>query len=190
MVARDENKPVEKPASPPAPSARLMSVDALRGLDMFWIIGGNTVVLSFIAMFVHPLPDWLSYEFTHPEWVGFTFWDLIMPTFLFIVGTSLPLAFEKRIQRGDTRRQLYLKIVRRTLLLILLGTIASGHLLDYDLSRLCLTNDTLEAIACGYFVASIVMLNLPIAGQAITIGVLLVGYWMLMMFIPVPGRGI
>jgi predicted acyltransferase len=189
MVARDENKTAKMPTSPSASSARLMSVDALRGFDMFWIVGGNTVVLSFIAMFVHPIPDWLYRQFTHPEWIGFTFWDLIMPTFLFIVGTSLPLAFAKRMEQGATRRQLYFKIVRRTLLLILLGTIANGHLLDYDLSRLCLTNSTLEAIACGYFVASIVMLNLPIAGQALTIVVLLVGYWMLMMFVPVPGHG-
>jgi len=178
-----------QPAHHPAPRVRLMSVDALRGADMFWIMGGREAVLAFVALFVHPFPEWFRYQFSHPEWVGRTFWDLIMPTFLFIVGTSMPLAFAKRIEEGQSRTRLHLKIVQRTLLLIVLGMIASGNLLAYDLSKIRLGTDTLEAIACGYLVAGIVMLNLPIAGQAITIGVLLVAYWALMVFVPVPGYG-
>ena len=174
-----------------APSAtdRIVSVDALRGFDMFWIVGGKAVVLALLALFVDPIPGWLRYQFRHPEWIGFSAWDLIMPTFLFIVGTSMPLAFARRMERGQSRKQLYLKIVRRTLILIVLGMIASGNLLTFDLDRIRVGSNVLEAIACGYLVASIVLLNLSVAGQAITVGVLLVAYWLLMVFVPVPGHG-
>ncbi len=176
-------------SQPPPATGRIVSVDALRGFDMFWIIGGRAVVLSLIGLFVDPIPEWLRYQFRHPEWIGISGWDLIMPLFLFIVGTSMPLAFARRIERGQSRKQLYLKIVRRTLILIVLGLIASGNLLDFDLSTLRVGSNTLEAIACGYLVAGIVLLNLSVAGQAITAGVLLVAYWLLMVFVPVPGHG-
>ncbi len=168
---------------------RMVSVDALRGFDMFWIIGGRWVVLAFIGMFVDPIPPWLTYQFRHPDWIGISAWDLIMPLFLFIVGTSMPLAFAKRLERGESRKQLYLKLVRRTVILIVLGWIAGGNLLDFDLSTFRVGSNVLEAIACGYFVAGILLLNLSVAGQAITAGVLLVAYWLLMVFVPVPGHG-
>lgn len=173
----------------PSTPERIVSVDALRGFDMFWITGGRWIVLAFVGLFVNPVPDWIRYQFVHPAWTGFSFWDLIMPTFLFIVGTSMPIAFAKRIERGQSRAQLHVKIVRRSLILILLGMIASGNLLDFDSSTFRLGNDTLQAIACGYFVAGIVLLNLPIAGQAITVAVLLIGYWLFMILVPVPGHG-
>jgi len=173
----------------PSTTGRIASVDALRGFDMFWIVGGRTAVLAFIALFVDPIPEWLRYQFRHPEWIGFSGWDLIMPLFLFIVGTSMPLAFARRMERGQSRKQLYLKIVRRTLILIVLGMIANGNLLTFDLDKSRVGSNVLEAIACGYLVAGIVLLNLSIAGQAITAGVLLVAYWLLMVFVPVPGHG-
>ena len=173
----------------PSAAGRIVSVDALRGFDMFWIVGGKAVVLSLIALFVDPIPKWLEDQFRHPEWIGLSGWDLIMPLFLFIVGTSMPLAFARRIERGQSRRQLYRKIARRTAVLVVLGMIASGNLLDFDLSTLRVGSNTLEAIACGYFVAGILLLNLSVAGQAITVGVLLVAYWLLMVFVPVPGHG-
>ncbi|MBN1342998.1 MAG: DUF5009 domain-containing protein [Phycisphaerae bacterium] len=173
----------------PSTSGRIVSVDALRGFDMFWIVGGRAVVLGLIALFVDPMPEWLQNQFRHPEWIGYSAWDLIMPTFLFIVGTSMPLAFAKRMESGQSRKRLYLKIVRRTVILVVLGMVVSGHLLDFNLSTLRVGSNTLEAIAVGYFVASIVLLNLSIAGQVITVGVLLVTYWLLMVFVPVPGHG-
>ena len=75
-----------------APAERLASIDALRGFDMFWIIGGNTLVLAFLALFVDPVPEWLEHQFHHVKWEGFAAWDLIMPLFLFVSGVSLPLS--------------------------------------------------------------------------------------------------
>jgi predicted acyltransferase len=168
---------------------RILSVDALRGFDMFWIVGGNSVVLAFIGLFVHPIPKWLNDQFTHPDWIGISAWDLIMPTFLFIVGTSMPLAFARRTEPGQSRAQLHLKIIRRTVTLAILGMVVSGNLLTFDLARIHVGSNTLEAIACGYLVGSIILLNLPVAGQVITVVILLVSYWLLMAFVPVPGRG-
>ena len=173
----------------PLASNRVVSVDALRGFAMFWITGGRLVVLAFLGLFVDPLPEWIQYQFAHPVWAGLSFWDLVMPTFLFIVGTSMPISFARRTEQGQSSGQLYVKIVRRALILILLGMIASGNLLDFDSSTFRLGTDTLQAIACGYLVAGIVLLNLSIAGQAVTIGGLLIGYWLFLILVPVPGHG-
>jgi len=170
-------------------SGRVMSVDALRGFDMFWIVGGKGLAIAFIALLIDPIPDALAYQFTHTQWIGFTAWDLIMPLFLFVVGTSMPFSFTKRIERGESRGSLYRKISRRVVILFILGIIAQGHLLDFDFAKLHIYCNTLQAIACGYFIAGIIMLNLSIVKQVISAGALLVVYWLLMIFVPVPGQG-
>jgi predicted acyltransferase len=178
--------------TPPAPSAlaneRIMSIDALRGFDMFWIIGGNGLVLAFLGLIFHPLPDWLKYHFEHPQWQGFSAWDLIMPLFLFIVGVSMPLSFSKRIAKGQGRGDLYKKIVRRVIILFIFGMAAQGHLLEFDLSKLHIYCNTLQAIAVGYLIACIVMISLPIFGQFLTMVALLVAYWLLMTQVPFSGH--
>jgi len=87
-------EPVQASASPKASSAqRLMSVDALRGFDMFWIIGGKELVLGAILLLHKPIPEWatqLQQQLKHRDWEGFTFYDLIMPLFLFVVGAVMP----------------------------------------------------------------------------------------------------
>jgi predicted acyltransferase len=121
-------------------------------------------------------------------WEGFSFWDLIMPLFLFITGVSMPFSFAKRIEEGKGRSALYGKIFRRTIVLFLLGIAAQGNLFKWDLSKLHLYCNTLQAIAAGYFVAGLVMLNTSIGGQVAVAVALLAGFWVLMAFIPVPGH--
>ncbi|MDP6913925.1 MAG: DUF5009 domain-containing protein, partial [Verrucomicrobiota bacterium] len=77
----EENGPETKP-----PPERLRSLDVLRGFDMFWIIGGKTVVLSLAAVLSVDLSEWLGRRLHHPEWHGFEPYDLIFPLFLFIAG--------------------------------------------------------------------------------------------------------
>lgn len=170
-------------------SDRIAAIDALRGFDMFWIIGGNKVLAAFILLFLNPLPRWLSSQFEHARWNGFSAWDLIMPLFLFIVGVSLPFSLGGRRERGDKRWRIYAKVIRRTAVLFVLGMIAQGHLLDFDLSKLNIFCNTLQAIACGYLVASIALLELPIKWQGALAGILLITYWLMMTNIPVPGHG-
>ena len=175
-----------------APAERLASIDALRGFDMFWIIGGNTLVLAFLALFVDPVPEWLEHQFHHVKWEGFAAWELIMPLFLFVSGVSLPFSLAKWTGAGGKqkdRKGLYLRLVRRILLLWVLGMMVQGNLLKFDLSQLRLYSNTLQSIASGYLVATILMLFLSVRGQMLATAALLLGYWGLLALVPVPGHG-
>jgi predicted acyltransferase len=167
---------------------RVLSIDALRGFDMFWITGGNTVFAALAGLFVSPLPEWLKYQMSHPAWEGFSAWDVIMPLFLFIVGAAMPFAFSRRLEAGQSKGELYLRIARRVIVLWVLGMIAQGHLLDFDLSNLQLFSNTLQAIAVGYLVAGIALIHLSVLGQVVLAVALLVGYWLLMLLVPFPGH--
>ena len=154
-------KPAVASASP-----RVASIDALRGFDMFWIIGGQQVVVALLHLFVSPTPAWLKAQFEHTGWEGFTAWDLIMPLFLFIVGTAMPYAFARRIEAGQSKWALYRKVLSRTAILFVLGMAAQGRLLTADLSQLHVYSNTLQAIACGYLMASIAMFHLRALGRS------------------------
>jgi predicted acyltransferase len=183
---KDEATPEKKTDAPR--HQRLMSLDALRGFDMFWIIGGNHVFLGFLMIFMRPLPDWIEYQFHHVEWEGFAFWDLIMPLFLFMSGTSMPFSFAKRLE-GASKVKLYLKIVRRVIVLFVLGMIAQGNLLEFKLDTLHLYCNTLQSIAAGYLIAALIVLNMRLAWQIATTCGLLVVFWLLMILVPVPEHG-
>lgn len=190
MSSSPSVKPASAPASVPAApgSGRIVSVDALRGFDMFWICGGGPLLTGVIALFVQPIPDEIKTQMSHVKWEGFTAWDLIMPLFLFIVGTAMPFSFAKRLAAGQSKLALYRKILIRFVILFVLGMIAQGNLLQADLSRLRLYSNTLQAIACGYLISSVIMIHLPIIAQVGMGIVLLVGYWLLMRLVPFGGH--
>ena len=171
------------------PSERIVSIDALRGFDMFWIAGGGPFVMAFFKLFANPLPAWLERQFDHVPWVGFVAWDLIMPLFLFIVGLAMPFSISKRVERGDSRSSIYGKVAYRVVVLWILGMIAQGHLLAFDLHNLQLYSNTLQAIAAGYLISAIALVELSVRGQGVLAGALLVVFWALMRFVPVPGHG-
>lgn len=171
------------------PQGRVMSIDALRGFDMFWIIGGGAMFASLDQIFDHPATAWIKTQLTHVKWEGFRFEDLIMPLFLFVVGVVMPYSFAKRLDRGESKKKLYIHVVMRTVILFILGMIAQGHLLEYDLSRLHIYSNTLQAIAAGYLIAAVILLNLNWVWQIAATGILLVLFWALMMLVPVPGHG-
>jgi predicted acyltransferase len=109
---------------------RIASLDALRGFDMFWIIGGDAICRSLPAIKDVPLTRLLARQVEHNPWAGFTFYDLIFPLFLFIIGAVMPFSLLKRADRGESKKRLYVHIVRRTLILILLGLVAGGLLIS------------------------------------------------------------
>jgi len=185
----NQTKTESAPTSASLPSERIVSVDALRGFDMFWIAGGGPVVMEFCKLFSNPLPEWLNRHFDHVEWAGFVGWDLIMPLFLFIVGAAMPFSFGKRLARGDSRSAIYRKVAYRVVMLWVLGMIAQGHLLAFDLNNLQLYSNTLQAIAAGYLISAIALVELPVRWQAALAGALLVVLWAVMVFVPVPGHG-
>ena len=171
------------------PAGRVMSIDALRGFDMFWIIGGERIFASLHDIFDSPTTTLIRTQLTHVKWEGFRFEDLIMPLFLFIVGVVMPYSLNKRRREGHGKTRLYLHILKRTVILFVLGMVAQGRLLEYDLSTLHIFSNTLQAIAAGYIIAAIIMLNLGIRWQIATTGILLLLFWALMMLVPVPGHG-
>jgi predicted acyltransferase len=127
-------------------------------------------------------------QLKHVEWEGFVFEDLIMPLFLFIVGVVMPFSFNKRLERGDSKRKLYIHVILRSVILFVLGMIAQGDLLKLDPSKLKIFCNTLQAIAAGYLISSIIILNMRIRWQIVTTVLLLLLFWVLMMLVPFPGR--
>jgi predicted acyltransferase len=179
---------MESKTQKPAGSERLVCVDALRGFDMLWIIGGAEVLISFCKATGIGFLSNMEVNFDH-TWGQFHFYDLIMPLFLFIVGVVMPVAFRNRQRKGATKKELYRHIIKRVIVLYILGLVASGHLLTFDTTKMHIWTDTLHAIAVGYLVSSILILGVNRKWQlGITAG-LLVLYWLVMMLIPVPGYG-
>jgi predicted acyltransferase len=166
---------------------RLLSLDALRGFDMFWIVGGKDIVLAAAKLTSWPLLLWMSEQLEHTEWHGFTLYDLIFPLFLFMAGVAMPFSFAKRFERGATKWQLYRHVFTRALALVVLGLIYNDFL-KFDWATMRYTS-VLGHIGIAYFFAALIVLNSKAAGQFIWLVSLLVLYWALMRFVPVPGFG-
>jgi predicted acyltransferase len=176
----------EKSELPPVD--RVVALDALRGFDMFWIVGGQELALAVAKLFPQPVPELASYQLSHRDWVGFSAWDLIMPLFLFVVGAAMPFSFARRLERGDSKADVYRKMLRRVVVLWVLGMVVQGNLLEFNLSTLHVYSNTLQAIAVGYLIAGVVILNIGVIGQLLFAAAMLFGYWLLMMYVPFDGR--
>ena len=107
---------------------RLQSLDALRGFDMFFIMGGATLIAAIANFWPNDFTMWLAEQMDHVKWDGLAHHDTIFPLFLFIAGISFPFSLEKQRIQGKTEGQIYKKIVRRGLTLVLLGIIYNGFL--------------------------------------------------------------
>jgi predicted acyltransferase len=177
----------DQPQSGSSSSGRIASVDALRGFDMFWITGGEEVVHSLYRVFHNPTVAVLDRQFHHVRWEGFRFYDLIFPLFLFVVGVVLPFSLTRRLEAGSNRAQLYWHIIRRLLLLFLLGLVYNG-LLDFNFHQLRIAG-VLQRIALCYFIAALIVMKTSVRTQAIITGGILVAYCLILKLMPVPGVG-
>jgi predicted acyltransferase len=155
---------------------------------MFWLIGGRELAIAAAACVSISLGDAVETQLTHPRWQGFVTWDTIMPMFLFLVGASMPFALGKRMQQDESMSSIYWRIARRVILLWILGMIAQKSLIKYDMSRLELYSNALQAIAMGYLVTSIALLHLPLSGQIGLFAGLTLSYWVLLSYIPFAGH--
>ena len=154
---------------------------------MFWITGGDALMYHFSRAVPIPLTLMLAGQFRHVEWEGFHFYDLIFPLFVFIVGLVLPFSLTRRLEAGGNRRDLYKHAGRRLLLLFFLGLLANG-LLDLNFPELRILG-VLQRIAIAYFFATLLVMTFQVRGQAMATGLILLGYWALMAWVPVPGFG-
>lgn len=168
-----------------ANSGRLLSLDALRGFDMFWIMGADTAFQRLAAWSGGPWSEVVQTQLEHVVWEGFRFYDLIFPLFLFVVGVVIPFSLEKLRDRGESRSTQYGRIIRRTVLLFALGLLCN-NVLQFDFANLRITG-VLQRIAICYGAAALITMHTNARGQAILIAAILLGYWALLAFVPVPG---
>jgi predicted acyltransferase len=187
-IARAPEPQLDSTSAAPASSERVVAIDALRGFDMFWIVGGQELALAAAAWLWSPAPKWLEYHLEHVAWEGFSAWDLIMPLFLFVVGAAMPFSLSRKLELGQLKSALYGKMIRRFLVLWVLGLIVQGNLLEFNSSTLHLFSNTLQAIAVGYLVAGIVILNVGVVGQIVFTAAMLIGFWLLVTRVPFAGH--
>ena len=158
-------------------SQRLQSLDILRGLDLFLLVFLQPVIIAAghaaHAQWLNPL----LFQLDHETWDGFRLWDIVMPLFMFMSGVSMPFSFAK-FKGLPSRRPVYRRIVRRVAILFLLGMVVQGNLPALDIHVLRFYSNTLQAIAAGYLISSLIVLNLPLRGQIIATAALLFVYWL------------
>ena len=184
--------PALRPSRTPDPvaaSERLVSIDALRGFDMFWIIGGDALFRAIARVSNWKYASFMDEQLEHVPWEGFHFYDLIFPLFLFLVGAVLPFSLGKLYDNQLPTYRLYYRIIRRTILLFLLGLIVNGLFrLDWlvfqptfhvDVSKIRIAG-VLQRIAICYFFAALITLHTGMRGRAVVSVILLLGYWALM----------
>ncbi|MHB8519174.1 MAG: acyltransferase family protein [Limisphaerales bacterium] len=167
-------------------SPRLLSLDALRGFDMFWIIGADGLVEGLRKISdIGPI-KLLANQLQHQAWEGFHFEDLIFPLFVFIVGVSLVFSLTKTIQQHGRAAALS-RVFRRAALMYVLGIFYyGGFATPFERIRLL---GVLQRIALCYFFAALLFCYLKPRGLVAAAAGLLLGYWALMTFVPVPGVG-
>jgi predicted acyltransferase len=177
--------PVPSTISTALPADRIRSVDALRGFDMFWILGAGTLVKGFEKMGVNPFTHFLSTQLTHVQWAGLVFYDLIFPLFLFLIGVSIVFSLDKALATGG-RGPAMRRIVWRSALLFVFGVFYSGGFShrwpDVGLGGV------LQRIAACYLAAALIYVWFAprLRTIAVLAAVLLAGYWALLTFVPFP----
>jgi predicted acyltransferase len=198
------------------PTGRLHSLDALRGVDMWWIVCGEGIFHGMAGAIkdkyglVQSNVDWqirgdapmnllerslvgMSNQLHHSVWNGFTFYDLIFPLFIFIAGVSIPYSIGKQLDKAGTdkstaRQAILRSLIKRTITLILLGLLVNGalQLKGYEQTRFA---SVLGRIALGCFGAALIYLYVPGKKIIYWITGILLAYWALLYLIPVPGYG-
>ncbi len=157
---------------------RITSIDALRGLTIAFMI------------LVNDPGDWahVYWPLDHAEWNGFTPTDLVFPMFLFLVGCSIVFAIDARLAKGVPKKTIALQILRRAATIFAIKMFMSAYP-HFHLAHLRIYG-VLTRIALCYLIAGLTFLYVRSTKAliAITAGIL-VGYWLLMRFVPIPGLG-
>ena len=166
--------------------SRLLSLDALRGFDMFWIIGAEDIVHALSKISQRGPVKFLSSQLQHKAWEGMAFYDLIFPLFIYIVGVSLVFSLSRSLRTAGRAATLR-RILRRSILLLLIGIFYYGGL-NAGLDQVRLLG-VLQRIALCYLFASLIFCVTKTRAMITVCVTLLIGYWMLMTFVPVPGHG-
>ncbi|MGL5360411.1 MAG: transmembrane glucosamine N-acetyltransferase NagX [Shewanella sp.] len=178
------------PAKDSAPRPRLMSLDALRGFDMFWILGGEALFGALLLLTGWAGWQWGEEQMHHSQWHGFHFYDLIFPLFIFLSGVALGLS-PKRLDALPLHERLpvYRHGVKRLLLLVLLGILynhgwGSGVPMTPDNIRYA---SVLGRIGFAWFFAALLVWHTSLRTQILVALGILVAYGAAQLWLPFPG---
>ncbi|UCB60970.1 MAG: DUF5009 domain-containing protein [Candidatus Bathyarchaeota archaeon] len=156
---------------------RHIALDAFRGFIMLLLVSNG---LGFFWLLDHPTYGGVAACFEHVAWDGLMFWDLVQPAFLFIVGVAMPFALSKRREEGATQREMFLRVVRRSVVLIVLSQILiiiAEQRIYFQLINV------LSQIALTYFLTYL-LLPLKFRWQVVSGAAILVGHSVLFMGYP------
>jgi predicted acyltransferase len=176
----------------PAPVQRVSSVDALRGFSMFCVLGADILAKAIEQMLAKGGPllaamgGVIGGQFSHAQWHGATFYDLVFPLFIFVTGVAIVFSLPRLVER-EGKWAAHKRVLRRFVVLYALGIICYGGIAEgWSEVRL---GGVLQRIAFCYLVASVLFLNVSVRGMLACFAALMLGYWALMTFVPVPGVG-
>ena len=168
---------------PTAESQRLVSLDALRGFDMFWILGADSFVYALYRMSDNPVTAFFRKQLSHAEWGGFHFYDLIFPLFVFIMGVSTVFSLTKIIER-EGRAAAVKRVLKRGVLLFIIALIYSGGFANpWPDMRLM---GVLNRIAICYTFGGLLFIFCNLRVMIAVTVTLLLGYWALLALVPFP----
>jgi predicted acyltransferase len=187
--------PVAIANAPSAARPRLFSLDALRGFDMFWIVGGDQLIRSLDKIFNTPLTHTLLNQMEHAAdeqkcvampagpvpWTGFHFYDLIFPLFVFMVGISIVFSVPKMLEERG-RAATIQRIITRSVLLVFFGVLYMA----WGYGGLWFAG-VLQRIGMAYLFAALLFCFARPKTLVVLSAVFLVGYWALLRFVPMPG---
>ena len=182
---------MEKQKEQATKAERLVAIDVLRGFTMFMLVGGANILRVLPDLSDNSFFRMLYTQMEHVSWEGFRYYDLIFPVFLFIIGMTLPFSYKRRLESASGKKDLYKHIFLRTVMLFILGLICFGYIdpeLKYE-GEVIGYYGVLQLLAVGYFFASLIMLNTSVRGVAAWAGGIMIFYFLIMRFIPVPGYG-
>jgi len=164
----------------------MRSMDALRGFNMFWIVGAEQIVESLQRIDTGGAVGFVAYQLQHSPWEGFRFEDLILPLFIFLMGAAVPFSLGK-LRESEGTHAATQRVLRRAALLYVIGVLYYGGFSD-PLHSLRFVG-VLQRIALCYLFASTLFLHVRVRTMVATCAGILVAYWAFLSFVPVPSVG-
>ena len=166
---------------------RIWSIDTLRGLDMFLIMGGVLLILRVCVWLAGGDAGWhwpLAEQMYHVEWDGCNFIDVLFPLFLFIAGASWPFSLASQRRKGVGEGRIALRSVKRGATLVFLGLV-TNKVFQFDFAHITFCS-VLSRIGLAWMLAALASLILKNRGRIVLSVAILLGYWALLVFVPAP----
>ena len=157
-------------------ATRLASLDILRGLDLWLLLMIGPVLHTFLRSGYGESWEFIRFHADHVPWEGFSLWDIIMPLFMFMSGITIPFSLRRYKEGLGSKKEFYLKLLKRFCLLVLFGWIVQGNLLDFDFRYFHPYANTLQAIAVGYAASALLFVYFRPKMQIVLTSLLFFGY--------------